>query len=83
MRSWLVDLHADFFVANSERDAEAHRPLFRALFDATLDVYLTALEEGYPEAQARETTHIQGAWAFLNHGWGRTNRVPTRGVDGL
>jgi len=54
MRSWLVDLSAE----HSEQDADARRPLLHTLFDATIDVYLKALEESYPEAQAREITHV-------------------------
>lgn len=61
VRSWLVDLHADFLAENSERDGDARRPLLEALFDSAIDVYLAALREGYPEAQAREITHIQGS----------------------
>ncbi|GAB7013983.1 DUF6149 family protein [Halolamina salina] len=75
-RSWLVDLHADFFVEHSEQDGTARRPLFDALFDAAIDVYLAALREGYPEAQAREITHIQGSWTFIRHGWGELIEFP-------
>lgn len=76
VRSWLVDLHADFFTEHSEQDGDARRPLFESLFDATVDVYLQALREGYPEAQAREITHIQGAWTFIDHGWGELLEFP-------
>jgi len=76
VRSWLVDLHTDFFTEHSEQDAEARRPLLEALFDTTVDVYLQALREGYPEAQAREITHIQGTWTFIDHGWGELLEFP-------
>lgn len=76
VRSWLVDLHADFFAENSERDGDARRPLLEALFDSAIDVYLAALREGFPEAQAREITHIQGSWTFINHGWGELLEFP-------
>ncbi len=76
VHSWLVDLHADFFAEHSERDGDARRPLFEALFDSAIDAYLAALEEGYPEAQAREITHIQGAWTFIEHGWGELLELP-------
>ena len=76
VRSWLVGLHADFFAENSEQDAEARRPLFRKLFDSAIDTYLAALREGYPEAQAREITHIQGTWTFVDHGWGELLEFP-------
>ncbi|QKY21191.1 hypothetical protein B4589_012700 [Halolamina sp. CBA1230] len=81
VRSWLVDLHTDFFVEHSERDAEARRPLFEALFDATIDVYREALREGYPEAQAREITHIQGSWTFIQQGWGELVEFPPEEAD--
>jgi len=58
MHSWLIDLHTDLSAEHSEQDADARRPLLHALFDATIDVYLETLQEGYPEAQAREITHI-------------------------
>ncbi|KAB7512579.1 hypothetical protein DM867_12625 [Halosegnis rubeus] len=41
-----------------------------ALFDRTIDTYTAALEAGYPAADARESTHIVAACAFMNQGWG-------------
>ncbi len=76
VRTWLVDLHADFFVERSERDPAAREPHLRALFDTAIDVYLRALREGYPEAEAREITHIQASWDFQNHGWGELIEFP-------
>ena len=76
VRSWLVDLHADFFTEHSQQDAAARRPLFEALFDSVIDAYLEALQEGYPESQAREITHIQGSWTFVQHGWGELLEFP-------
>ena len=76
VRSWLVQMHTDFFATHSETDVVERRPLFEALFDATIDVYLDALDEGFPEAQAREITHIQAAWVFSNHGWGELLEFP-------
>jgi hypothetical protein len=76
VRSWLVDMHADFFAEHSQQDAAARRPLFEALFDSTIDAYLEALREGYPESQAREITHIQGSWTFVQHGWGELLEFP-------
>ncbi|GAB6879069.1 DUF6149 family protein [Halorubrum gandharaense] len=75
-RRWLVGLHVDFFVEHAETDGEKRRDHLNALFDATMDVYLRALEEGFPEAQAREITHIQGTWAFQNQGWGELVEFP-------
>ncbi|MFD1566217.1 DUF6149 family protein [Halolamina litorea] len=76
MRSWLVGMHADFFTEHSARDAAARRPLFAALFEGAIDAYLEALDEGFPESQAREITHIQGTWTFINHGWGELLEFP-------
>ena len=76
VRTWLVDLHADFFVEHSERDPAARAPHLRALFDTAIDVYLRALREGYPESEAREITHIQASWDFQNHGWGELIEFP-------
>ncbi|MEE6209103.1 DUF6149 family protein [Salarchaeum sp. III] len=76
MRSWLVSLHADFFADASETDGEARRAHLDALFDATIDAYLRALDEGYPEAEAREITHVMAAWDFQNQGWGELLEFP-------
>jgi len=76
VRRWLVDVHADIFVEASETAGAARRPRLEAIFDVTIDVYLTALSEGFPEAQAREITHIQGSWAFQNVGWGELIEFP-------
>jgi hypothetical protein len=81
VRRWLVDVHTDFFVEHSETDGEARREHFRALFDTTLDVYQQALREGYPEAKAREITHIQGSWDFIAHGWGELIEFPPEERD--
>jgi len=81
MRRWLVRLHADFFADASETDAEARRPHFRAFFDAAIDAYLAALSEGYPEAEAREITHVMAAWEFSNHGWGELLEFPPEERD--
>ena len=75
-RRRLVGTHTDFFVEASERDSEARREHFDALFDAAIDVYLRALREGYPESQAREITHVQATWDFLNYGWGELAEFP-------
>lgn len=75
-RRRLVAIHTDFFVERSERDGEARREHLRAVFDAVIDVYLRALAEGYPEAQAREITHIQVSWDFLAHGWADLAEFP-------
>lgn len=76
LRRRLVTYHTDFYVEQSERDADARRPRFRATFEAALDAYVRATEEGYPEAQAREITHTMATWDFLNHGWGELIEFP-------
>jgi hypothetical protein len=74
----LVDLHTGIFI---ERADEAHREERRehldAFFDATMDTYLVALQEGAPEAEAREITHIQANFDFYNHGWTEMMEFPS------
>lgn len=69
VRERIVDYHTAFFVEQSAQDGEAREPHLRALFDVSVDVYERALAEGYPEAQAREITHIQATLDFHEHGW--------------
>lgn len=76
VRRWLVRVHVEEFVARSERDGDARRDHLAALFDAAIDVYCRALEIGYPEAEAREITHILASWDFGNHGWGELVEYP-------
>lgn len=80
-RRWIVNLHVDTYVEFSERDAAAREPHFRALFDTAVDVYVRASKEGYPEAQAREITHVQGTWDFIDHGWGELVEFPPAEAD--
>ncbi|MFC7165554.1 DUF6149 family protein [Halospeciosus flavus] len=81
VRRWLVSLHTDFFLDQAERDAEARKEHLDALFDASIDVYEQALDEGFPEAEAREITHIQGDHDFYNHGWAEYLEVPPEELD--
>jgi hypothetical protein len=76
VRKRIVDYHTAFFVEQSARDGEAREPHLRALFDASVDVYERALAEGYPEAQAREITHIQATLDFHEHGWAELMEFP-------
>ncbi|WP_435144463.1 DUF6149 family protein [Halobaculum sp. P14] len=73
----LVGLHTDVFLGRAD---EAHREERRDhlddFFDATMDAYLAALDEGYPEAEAREITHIQANFDFFNHGWAEMMEFP-------
>ena len=74
----LVDLHTGIFI---ERADEAHRDERRdhldEFFDATMDTYLVALQEGAPEAEAREITHVQANFDFYNHGWTEMMEFPS------
>jgi len=73
----LVDLHTGIFLdkapAARRDEREAHLDGF---FDATIDMYLVALQAGYPEAEAREITHIVANFDFYNHGWAEMMEFP-------
>ncbi|WP_277553332.1 DUF6149 family protein [Halobaculum limi] len=73
----LVGLHTSIFL---EKADEAHREDRRDhlddFFDATMDTYVAALDAGYPEAEAREVTHIQANFDFFNHGWAEMMEFP-------
>jgi hypothetical protein len=73
----LVDLHTGIFL---DKAPEAHRDEREAhldgFFDATIDMYLAALQAGYPEAEAREITHIVANFDFYNHGWAEMMEFP-------
>ena len=67
---WLVALHTKIFLDKAEEARqEERRAHLEDFFDATMDTYVAALEESYPEAEAREITHIQANFDFYNHGW--------------
>jgi hypothetical protein len=74
----LVNIHTGVFLDRAE---EAHREERRAhlddFFDATMDTYVAALEDGYPEAEAREITHAQANFDFYNHGWTEMMEFPS------
>ena len=74
----LVDLHTRVFLEKADEDVrEARRAHLDDFFDATMDTYLAALNEGYTEAEAREITHIQANFDFYNHGWVEMMEFPT------
>ena len=81
-KSGLVRLHTKIFTgkADPERadEREAH---LDALFGATVDTYLRALQDGYSEAEAREITHIQANFDFYNHGWTEMMEFPADEVE--
>ena len=73
----LVKLHTRIFLGKAD---EAHREERREhldeFFDATMDTYVAALEADYPEAAAREITHLQANFDFYNHGWTEMMEIP-------
>ena len=73
----LVSMHTGIFLDRADPDhREERRDHLDAFFDATMDTYLTALQEGAPEAEAREITHVQGNFDFYNHGWTEMMEFP-------
>ncbi|MFB6147204.1 MAG: DUF6149 family protein [Halobacteriaceae archaeon] len=78
----LVDLHVDVFAGRApEACRDERRAHLRAFFDGSMDMYLAALEEGYPEAEAREITHIVANFDFFNHGWTEMMEFPADEID--
>lgn len=73
----LVDLHVRIFSEKADEDRREERTdRLEAFFDATMDAYVAALEAGYPEAKAREITHVQANFDFYNHGWTEMMEIP-------
>ncbi|GAA0646035.1 DUF6149 family protein [Salarchaeum japonicum] len=82
MHDWLVDLHVDVFLEKADDDhTEERRARLEAFFDATIDMYLVALQEGYAEAEAREITHVVGSFDFYTHGWTEMMEFPADEVE--
>mgnify|MGYP000182062946 CR=1 FL=1 len=78
----LVDIHTSAFLDRAEEErADERRDYLDGFFEATMDTYVTALEDGYPEAEAREITHIQANFAFYNHGWTEMMEFPSDELD--
>jgi hypothetical protein len=78
VHDWLVDLHTRVFLDRAdEQHREDRRAHLEDFFDATIDTYVTALEEGYEEENAREITHIQANFDFYNHGWTEMMEFPS------
>ncbi|WP_435333778.1 DUF6149 family protein [Haloarchaeobius sp. TZWWS8] len=72
----LVDLHTRIFLEKAdESHREERREHLDDFFAATIDTYLAALDH-YPEAEAREITHVQGNFDFYNHGWTEMMEFP-------
>ncbi|QCC52079.1 DUF6149 family protein [Halapricum salinum] len=78
----LVDLHTGVFLDKADEGHEdERREYLDGFFDATMDTYVAALQEGFPEAEAREITHIQANFAFYNHGWTEMMEFPSDELD--
>ncbi|RBI63704.1 hypothetical protein DMJ13_04020 [halophilic archaeon] len=78
----LVDMHTGIFLERADEDhREERREHLDAFFDATMDTYLAALQEGAPEAEAREITHVQANFDFYNHGWTEMMEFPGDELD--
>ncbi|WP_339102269.1 DUF6149 family protein [Haloterrigena salinisoli] len=76
-KSGLVRLHTKIFLGKADpAHAEKRKDRLDGLFDATMDSYLRALQEGFSEAEAREITHIQANFDFYNHGWTEMMEIP-------
>ncbi|MFC6785054.1 DUF6149 family protein [Halobaculum halobium] len=74
----LVGMHTDIFLDKADEERrEGRRAHLDEFFDATMDTYVAALEAGYPEAEAREITHIQANFDFFNHGWAEMMEIPS------
>ncbi|SHH52503.1 DUF6149 family protein [Halobaculum gomorrense] len=74
----LVDMHTDIFLNKADEDRrEERRAHLDDFFDATMDTYVAALEAGYPEAEAREITHVQANFDFFTHGWAEMMEIPS------
>ncbi|QSG08718.1 DUF6149 family protein [Halapricum desulfuricans] len=78
----LVDIHTSVFLDRAEESyKDDRREYLDVFFEATMDTYVAALEDGYPEAEAREITHIQANFAFYNHGWTEMMEFPSDELD--
>jgi hypothetical protein len=76
-RGKLVDMHTDIFLGKADEDhREERREHLDDFFDATMDTYVAALDY-YPEAKAREITHVQANFDFYNHGWTEMMEFPS------
>jgi len=73
----LVDLHTSIFLNKADEERrEERREHLDDFFDGTMDAYVAALEAGFPEAEAREITHVQANFDFFNHGWTEMMEIP-------
>jgi hypothetical protein len=81
-RRKLVDLHTGVFLDKADpAHREERRERLDGLFDATTDTYVEALNAGFPEAEAREITHVQANFDFYNHGWTEMMEIPIDEIE--
>ena len=82
MNDWLVEKHTDIFLARADEDRRAEREAhLEEFFDVTIDIYVSALRAGFPEAEAREMTHVLANFDFYNHGWTEMMEFPADEVE--
>jgi hypothetical protein len=73
----LATMHTGIFLDRADEDRrEERRERLDVFFEATMDTYVAALEDGFPEAEAREVTHAQANFEFYNHGWTEMMEFP-------
>ncbi|MUV90620.1 hypothetical protein GJ629_12520 [Halapricum sp. CBA1109] len=73
----LAGMHTGIFLDRTdETNHDERRDRLDAFFEATMDTYVAALEDGFPEAKAREITHAQANFEFYNHGWTEMMEFP-------
>ena len=81
-RRGLVRLHTRVFLRRADEDRqEERREHLDGLFDATTELYLAALQEGYSEAEAREITHVVANFEFYCRGWTEMMEFPAAEVE--
>lgn len=79
VRAKLVELHTSSFLDRApEAQREERRDRLEVFFDASMDVYLAALEAGMPEAKARELTHLLANLEFYRMGWTEMMELPPK-----
>ncbi len=68
--------HRIFLGKADEARRDEREDHMAAFFECTFDTYLAALDAGFPEAEAREITHVQANFDFYNHGWTEMMEFP-------
>ncbi|MDY6788532.1 MAG: DUF6149 family protein [Candidatus Nanohaloarchaea archaeon] len=70
VRRSLVRMHTSTFLDRADPEHRENRTEYlQAMFGATIESYIKALEKGHTEAEAREISHIQANWEFWKNGW--------------